>query len=671
MKYSRRELPQVVDNPQCWEFMASDLARSGLGVTDLVVYPCAPVNGVAAYVIQYPQSGMYRKRINRADAKYISPKGRNEIWYSKDPHADLTAPLYIIEGEKKACKFQKQWPDLRVVAVGGAWNGLERTGAGHKLLPELSELVQDETRVVVILDGDITKKTNIQQAGFAYISALKALGCTMTSLVIPPSPFKGVDDYLVASDAPSLKDFVPFTLDLAEIGTLAHYKALGCVFTKNDPPKLFHNEVNASIILQNHFDGALYKDARLGLMLNNQQVSEDELTRQAIWHLQMSMGAYPRAKIEGGLFLLTSSPQDRVRDVVLSTEWDGVDRLDTWGSEFLTPKSGWEAHANEWGRLLITGMCLRILEPGTKVDHVPLLLGAQGIGKSTFFEELAEIDGHRYYYAHDGEKANDRGQTLGQNLGKSLIVDLAEGIVFDSRKTSQDSLKQWVTSCVDTYRIAFAKAPSEVPRGFVFVGTSNRRDLFSDSTGSRRWLPLEVSKIKRLDYRTKLQLLAEVVAKEDTLRNSPWYELRLNLEDAPEELRAAHGHITNVQELINTQYGRPEQAAAYIEQLISAGASDLAVIKTGAHAGELFLSAPFLEAKAPSGTFRGLSAARTLSGLLDSPNLSYALAPYKPLATSLTFPQNSEHLYLENIANKQRMLTGYRIKPRAQSINQS
>jgi putative DNA primase/helicase len=64
----------------------------------------------------------------------------------------------------------------------------------------------------------------------------------------------------------------------------------------------------------------------------------------------------------------------------------------------------------------------RVLEPGCKADHMLILEGNQGIGKSTALIELATIDGVNYH-TDDAKDIGDKDTLM--IMHTKLIVELA------------------------------------------------------------------------------------------------------------------------------------------------------------------------------------------------------------------------------------------------------
>jgi len=654
--------PPQLDDPISVEFMHRDLARSGLEPKDIQAYPISSYryDGAGSYVIPYRSATMYRTRHDRAVNKYLQPKNIRDIWWSHTQNLDKFRDddvLYIIEGEKKAARFLKKWPMINVIGIGGAWNGLEKVEDGtHRLLPNLQKCLRPGMRVIAIFDGDIQSKPGIQQAATSLRQAMIAHACDLE--IFRPPFEKGVDDWLEIDPNASFKDLISIPFDALAESRKQLFKTLGCKF--NDE-KLILNELNASKILSHFFAGNVYIDKRLGIIQDGHVADVVQLEHSCIEYMQGEINAYFKTGcISTGIQLALTSHRDLVQEKMLSLEWDGVPRLDSWGSKYF--ETTFPAFADDWGRILMTGLGLRILKPGTKVDHACILIGAQGIGKSTFFEDLSRFEGQQFYYAITELSSNtgDSNRTQGQMLARSVIVDLAEGVIFETKKTAMDRAKQLITQTHDEYRVAYAKMPTIEERGFVFVGTTNRLDQLGDQTGSRRFLNLEVLKITRLPYNEKLQILAEVKAKEQELRATHWYNLKVTVDQAPEQLRNEHSHISDVQQLVNAQYHRADIRGDMVRDLIEAG--ELARMKDK---GEFYITAGYLSARLGEDSSSAKSlCSRTLSALSSSPTFPYKLTSQRKRLNQLQMTEAQLFGYTHGITNDQQMINGYIITPK-------
>ena len=653
--------PLRADEPKSEAFMLADLARSGLVPEDMDAYPIAlqAMGTIAAYVIPYTNPRMYRMRFDRDIDKYTQPRGLREVWSSphQSVHLFRNEPiLYIIEGEKKAAKFVKTWPGLPTFGIGGAHNALIKTDDGSKrLLDQLVASMRPGMKVVAIFDGDIRTKPGIQQAAHNLAFAVIQLGCTFE--VFCPPLGKGVDDWLVADPDAQVSDLIHLPLKELEESRKQLFEQLGLFMNEKGTPVL--NELNAAKILIHRFRETSFIDKRLGLVNNGEVKDFQSLEYEAVEYVQGELIAHMAvAKIRYGLHnALANTRRDLLQEMFRKLVWDGTKRLDTWGSKHF--KTTFPVYTDEWGRLLMTGLALRVLEPGTKVDRACILVGAQGIGKSTFFEELATFDGYSFYHACTelSNDAGDNNRTQGSAFAKAVVVDLAEGVIFETKKVAMDRAKQRITQTHDEYREVYATSTRIEKRGFIFVGTSNRLDQLGDHTGSRRFLPIEALHITKLPYEEKLQIIAEVVANEEALRATPWFDLRIGIDEAPEELRVDKMHITDVQTLVNTQFARPDMAGEYIESLLASG--EPARLKDNTDA--MYLTAGYITARMGRATDPSHKAliARVLSSLATSTTFPYKLMQVRKRLPQLVISQEMLPAYTDGISNSQAMINGY------------
>lgn len=644
--------------------MNARLALSGLVPEDLGAYPIEKqaMATTPAFVIPYNDQRMYRIRLDRATDKYTQPKGLRDVWWS--PHQDVSLfrtknKLYIIEGELKAAKFVKTWPGLPTFGIGGCNNALIKTETGgRRLLDPIMAAIRPGMTVVAIFDGDIKSKPGVQQAAHALSICVINAGCTFE--VYCPPMGKGVDDWLVQDPNAEISDLTHIPLDGLEESRKQLYDALQLSMNEEATGPIL-NELNCSKLLAHRFSAVSYLDKRLGLVSGGEVKSMDQMQYEALEYIQGELlPRMPQSKINSALSTaLLTTKRDLVQEMFRKLEWDGVPRLNTWGSEYL--QTDMPAYTREWARLLITGLTLRVLQPGTKVDFACILVGAQGIGKSTFFEELAMFGGYSFYTACTelSGDAGDANRTQGSSFAKAVIVDLAEGVVFETKKATMDRVKQRITQTFDEYREVYATSTKIEPRGFVFVGTTNRRDQLGDHTGSRRFVPIHVDKITRLPYATKLQIIAEVVAQERKIRESNWYDFQISVEDLPTQFREDKEYITSVQTLVNTQFARPDALADKIKDLVEAG--ECAKVNEDA-----YITAGFVSARmGSSGDFKNTNlVARLMSALQDSTTFPYKLSPQRKRIQQLSGDQRIIDLYEEGITNKQRMVSGYIVTPK-------
>ena len=167
-------------------------------------------------------------------------------------------------------------------------------------------------------------------------------------------------------------------------------------------------------------------------------------------------------------------------------EWDCHRRLDTYLDDLF---SAGDSPLVRWaGQFLFLGPVHRAYTPGAKLDEMPVLVGAQGIGKSALLLNLfpPEHAGWMNDGLHLAADPKVRAEAL---LGR-VVVEAGE--MAGSTRADLESLKAFVSRQDDGgVRLAFRRNPEPAPRRCIIVGTSNRLDVLpNDPTGNRRFVPV-------------------------------------------------------------------------------------------------------------------------------------------------------------------------------------
>lgn len=211
-----------------------------------------------------------------------------------------------------------------------------------------------------------------------------------------------------------------------------------------------------------------------------------------------------------------TAAQDRpfhpIQQYLRSVDWDGVRRLEHMASDYLGTSN--PLHAEMVRRFMI-GAAARALNPGCKLDTALMLVGAQGIGKSTFFSILGGS-------WHSDTFVDITNKDSFVQIHSAWIYELSElENVVTGRAESR--LKAWLTSTHDSFRAPYQRTAERKPRAVVICGTTNRSRFLTDDTGSRRfWIVPVAAPIDRaLLAEHRDQLWAEAVAAVEA--GEPWW----------------------------------------------------------------------------------------------------------------------------------------------------
>ena len=166
--------------------------------------------------------------------------------------------------------------------------------------------------------------------------------------------------------------------------------------------------------------------------------------------------------------------------------WDGVPRVEGfWPTYFGVQGS---AYAQACGLYTWTALAGRVLQPGLQADMVPILAGAQGVGKSRGVAALApgpDLATAMSFHEPETERA--------RKMRGVLVVELAE--LQGLRTRDLEEIKAWITRSREHWVPKYQEMTTSYDRRCLLFGTTNGDDFLDDPTGERRWLPMRVEAV--------------------------------------------------------------------------------------------------------------------------------------------------------------------------------
>lgn len=230
----------------------------------------------------------------------------------------------------------------------------------------------------------------------------------------------------------------------------------------------------------------------------------DDITRSKIY-LEMDRHSTPKTYVDDAINVLCAENRYHpIRQYLTGLEWDGDDHLTAFLKCFDVERKTvvMNGKPTPLGWQIITRWLLGCVARGLHGDSekpfkhqtpMMVLIGEQGMGKSTLFKWLTHGVGSDEYFQEgtlDPHKTEDK-----RSMVTKWIFEVAE-LGSSLRKSDRDALKGFITTELHTYRKPWGRANITKPTLANLVGTINPENGFlDDPTGHRRFLPVRLEGI--------------------------------------------------------------------------------------------------------------------------------------------------------------------------------
>jgi predicted P-loop ATPase len=219
-----------------------------------------------------------------------------------------------------------------------------------------------------------------------------------------------------------------------------------------------------------------------------------------LWDKYKISNAPKTSKLEALEAVAKDNPFDPVRDYLESLEWDGTERTGSLAADMLGDDT---TVGREVLQAWLISAVKRAYEPGCQADHMIILEGDQGVGKTSFLRWLGGE-----WYANLRARPEDHQRAVQELQGAWLgCFDELSAL----RKGETEALKTHLSNTVDNVRLPYERRPGMYPRRSVLCGTVNPLEsYYDDPTGMRRiWIVKVNKKVKVPDKHTRDQVWAE------------------------------------------------------------------------------------------------------------------------------------------------------------------
>lgn len=379
----------------------------------------------------------------------------------------------------------------------------------HATDPCSGQLVNafDLCRLHLFGDQDATAKPNTPPAGLQSFKAMRqrALADQKVMALINQEQYAEImEDFgsedAVAAGEPSAKNWVELLVRNLD-GALEKSIENVCIILENDP----------------RFAGKLYRDDFTHAPMvaaplpwpsaaNDYPRKWDDTDRAFLLKaMEKALGFKVQAHLDAAMDVVSATHAVHpVRAYLNSLRWDGVTRLDRIFVDYLGAAN--TEYVRAVSRKAFVAAVARVFEPGIKYDTMLILVGAQGKGKSTVLAKM----GGAWFSDSLGSMGDKEAM---ENIQGKWILEIPE--LQAMARSEVNAVKSFMTKRDDHFRAAYGHFTATHKRQCVFFGTTNDHDCLRDSTGGRRFWPVDID----LQARAK-----NVFTDLDTERDQLWAE---------------------------------------------------------------------------------------------------------------------------------------------------
>ena len=231
-------------------------------------------------------------------------------------------------------------------------------------------------------------------------------------------------------------------------------------------------------------------------------------------------------------------------------KWNGKhDYVGEMARRVKTDNPYWEEDFHKWMLSMVAQWLGKDRQHGNAI--VPLLIGPQGSGKTTFCKRL--LPEYLQVYFNDRLSMKNDNDIFLAMSGYALI-NLDE---FDAMSKSQQPILKYLISKHDIkFRPPYGKTMEERQRFASFIATTNNRRPLVDPTGSRRFVCVYAEEIYNAGTINYDQLYAQLYAELEQGRRY-WFEDEENARIMQQNEQFQR--ISNYEQMINIIYLSPEE----------------------------------------------------------------------------------------------------------------
>jgi putative DNA primase/helicase len=434
--------------------------------------------------------------------RYLSPPGLPKVcdWPQREPSEGDA--IFLVEGKKKSDAARSL--GLFAIALPGIYGLGKRAKEARR---DFEAFPWEDREIVVVFDTETKPKTKaaVEKSRTFTCEYLASLGAVPKVATLPepegPDGKMGLDDFFVQGG--TKEDLFSLIEDPAP-----DWKTR-LVLTDTGGVRV--NVFNLSLVLANDPDFDKFKRTRFNDLTKRLELPDGTpIDTPTLTELAGDIeGAYKTSLVQIDTIqrvLELIGVQRRfhpIRDWLEALPpWDRTPRIAGFFPTYYGAKDS--VFVRAVGKNFMIATVARIFSPGCKHDHVVVLEGPQGIGKSTSIQTLFGTEWATTARADISSK-----DFISGILG-FWAIELSE--LSSLRRSQVESIKAAISATEDDVRLPYRRDTKRYPRQCVFIASTNEDSYLQDRTGNRRFWPIRCSSVD-LDglARDREQLFAEAL----------------------------------------------------------------------------------------------------------------------------------------------------------------
>lgn len=213
--------------------------------------------------------------------------------------------------------------------------------------------------------------------------------------------------------------------------------------------------------------------------------------------------------------------------------WDGVDRIATAIPTVEDPGD----YTEQTFLNFFLGFVQRAYEPGSQVDSALVLVGGQGLRKTSWLRAISPFNAVELSGVPDA--SHDKDALSRAYRGSPVIFDEIDKL---RRRDDQSALKAFITGRTDSWRPPYARTDVYMKRSFVITGTTNDDNFLIDTTGNRRYWVLKILERIPAELMTRDHMDLLLAEARDRYKRGERIRYDEAYEQQAEQRREAHIH---------------------------------------------------------------------------------------------------------------------------------